>query len=216
MRTQLANVQALRADVALSEKRLSDTTLRAPFDGAISARLASPGQYMRENTPIVTLVKTHPLRLRAEIPESAASEARAGMTLTFTTDAAPGKEFHAAVRQLNPTLESRSRTLTVEARLTGSDPVLRPGMFVQVRLAVARDATAVVVPKEALYQMAGLNKIFAIRGGKAEEIKVAPGADMQGWIEVPGDRLRPGEQVAVTKVAMLVNGAPVKTDAAAR
>jgi RND family efflux transporter MFP subunit len=210
LRTQLANIQALRAEVKLAQKRLSDTTVRAPFDGAVSARLVSPGQYMKDNTPIVTLVKTHPLRLRADIPESVAGEVRIGAALSFTTDAVPGQEFHAVVRELNPALEARSRSLTAEARLAESDSRLRPGMFVQVRLGVARDASAVVVPREALYQMAGLTKVFVVRNGRAVETKIAPGAEINGWLEVPGDRIHPGDQVAVSRLATLIDGAPVR------
>jgi RND family efflux transporter MFP subunit len=210
LRTQLANIQALRAEVKLAQKRLNDTTVRAPFDGAVAARLVSPGQYMKDNTPIVTLVKAHPLRLRVDIPETMAGEVRIGTSLTFTTDAAPGKQFRAVVRELNPALDARSRSLAAEARLTDSDPTLRPGMFVQVQLAVARDATAVVVPREALYQMAGLSKVFVLRNGRAVETKIAPGAEINGWIEVPGDRIHPGDQVAVSRLAALIDGAPVR------
>ena len=210
LRTQLANIQALQAEVKLAQKRLNDTTVRAPFDGAVTARLVSPGQYMKDNTPIVTLVKVHPLRLRADIPETAAGEVHIGTSLTFTTDAAPGRQFRAVVRELNPALDARSRSLVAEARLTDSDPRLRPGMFVQVQLAVARAASAVVVPKEALYQMAGLNKVFVLRNGRAVETKITPGAEINGWIEVPGDRIHPGDQVAVSRLATLIDGSPVR------
>jgi RND family efflux transporter MFP subunit len=213
LRTQLANVQALRADVRLAEKRLADATVRAPFDGQIAARLVSPGQYMKENTPIVTLVKSRPLRLRVEIPESAASEIRPGTTLTFTTDAAPGAEFHAKVTELNPTLDARSRSLSAEARLTDHDPSLRPGMFVQVRLALSRDASVIVVPKEALYQIAGLTKVFTVRDGRVTENKIMPGQEVDGWVEVPADRIRAGDQVAVTRLPMLIQGAEVRIEA---
>ena len=210
LRTQLASIQALRAEVKLAQKRLSDTIVRAPFDGAVSARLVSPGQYMKDNTPIVTLVKTHPLRLRVDIPETAASEVRIGATLSFTTDAVPGQQFHAVVRELNPALEARSRSLTAEARLIESDPRLRPGAFVQVQLGVSRDSTAVVVPKEAIYQMAGLTKVFVVRNGRALETKITPGVEINGWLEVPASRIHPGDQVAVSRLAALIDGAPVR------
>lgn len=210
LRTQLASIQALRAEVKLAQKHLSDTIVRAPFDGAVSARLVSPGQFMRDNTPIVTLVKTHPLRLRADIPETVADEVRIGATLSFTTDAVPGREFHAVVRELNPALEARSRSLTAEARLTDSDPRLRPGAFVQVQLGVSRDSAAVVVPKDAIYQMAGLTKVFVVRNGRAVETKLTPGAEINGWLEVPADRIHPGDQVAVSRLATLIDGAPVR------
>ena len=214
LRTLLASIRALRAELKLAEKRLNDATVRAPFDGAIAARLVSPGQYLRDNAPIVTLVKAHPLRLRVEIPETAAGEARVGSRLSFTTDAAPGKRFRAVVRELNPTLESRSRSLVAEARLTEADARLRPGMFVQVELALAREAGAVVVPTEALYQVAGLTKVFLISQGRAVERKVTPGIEAGGWVEVPGDRIHPGDEVAVSRLAALTDGAPVKTESA--
>lgn len=214
LRTQLANIQALRAEVKLAQKRLSDATLRAPFDGAVTARLASPGQYLRENTPLLTVVKSFPLRLRVDIPETAADAVRIGSALVFSTGAAPGASFRAVVRELNPALDARSRSLAAEARLTTPDSRLRPGMFVQVQLALSQNASATVVPKEALYQLAGLTKVFVIRDNRAVESRITPGQEIGGWIEVPGDTVHPGDRVAVTRLGMLINGAQVTTEAA--
>jgi RND family efflux transporter MFP subunit len=210
LRTQLASIQALRAEVHLAEKRLSDATLRAPFDGAVSVRMVSAGQYIKDNTPILSVVKTYPLRLRVEIPEAATGAVRLGTSLTITTEAVPGAELRAVVRELNPTLDSRSRSLTAEARLVEHDPRLRPGMFVQVRLVVSKDAEIVVVPRSAVYTVAGLSKVFVLQEGKAVEKRVVPGIEIDGWVEVPGDGIRPGDPVAVSHVATLTNGMPVR------
>jgi RND family efflux transporter MFP subunit len=210
VRTLSANVQALQAEVKLAQKRLNDATVRAPFDGSISEKLVSPGQYMKENTPILTIVKTNPMRLRADIPETGAGAVRVGSTLTFTTDAAPGAQFSAVVRELNPSLDAKSRTLTAEARLISKDARLRPGMFVQVQLVLSKGNEAVFVPKEAIYTVAGLTKIFVIRDGKANERRIAPGQEMENWIEVPREHVNPGDQVAVTALPQLVQGQPVR------
>jgi RND family efflux transporter MFP subunit len=213
LRTALASIRALRAEVKLADKRLHDATVRAPFDGSISARLVSPGQYLKDNAPIATLVKAYPLRLRVEVPETAAAEVRIGSTLSFTTGAAPGQRFRAVVRELNPALEARSRSLVAEARLVENDARLRPGMFVQVELALAQAADAVVVPRAALYQVAGLTKVFVIRNGRAAVQKIAPGAEVGEWVEAPGGGIRAGEPVAVSRLAALVDGAPVRVEA---
>lgn len=209
-RTLIASVQALRAEVKLAQKRLNDATVRAPFDGSVSEKLVSPGQYLKENTPIVTLVKTNPLRLRVEVPETAAGVVKVGTTLNFTTDAAPGQQFGAVVRQLNPSLDSESRTLTAEARMSSPDARLRPGMFVQVNLVIAKGSEAVLVPKTAIYSVAGLTKMFTISDGKATEHKISTGQELDGWIEVPREQVNAGDQVAVSGLAQLVNGMPVK------
>ncbi|MCW5977769.1 MAG: efflux RND transporter periplasmic adaptor subunit [Bryobacteraceae bacterium] len=210
LRTMLANIEGLKADLKLAEKTMGDATIRAPFSGSVSERLASPGQYLRENTAIVTLVKTTPLRLRADIPESAAAAVRVGTSLTFSTQAIPGQEFEAVVREVNPSLDPRSRSLTAEARLTKNDDRLRPGMFVQVRLVTHHNATIVVAPKEAIQTVAGLTKIFKVEEGRAEEVRISRGREMDGWVEIRDADLKPGTILAVSHLASLVTGTPVQ------
>lgn len=209
MRTQWASLDGIRADIKLSEKRLRDATIRAPFDGSVSERKVAPGQYVKDNVPVVTIVKTNPMRLRLELPETAAGVVRLGTSLEFTTDAAPGRTFQATVRELNPSLNEQSRTLMAEARLTNADSRLRPGMFVQVKLILQRGVQAVVVPKEAVYSVAGLTKVFVVRDGKLVECRVAPGQMLDQWMEVPGDVLKRGEQVVISNLPQLSNGQPV-------
>ena len=210
MRTQWASIAALKADLRAAEKHRSDTQVKAPFDGVISARMVSPGQYMKENTPIVTLVKNYPLRLRMEAPESAAALLRVGTALTFTTDAIPGETFPAVLRELNPTLDSKSRTLTAEARATKNDPRLRPGMFVQVKLTTASGSKIIAVPKQAIYSVAGLNKLFVIANGRAYEKKFIPGQDLGTFIEIPDGLVNEGDRVAVSQLNMLTDKMQVR------
>jgi RND family efflux transporter MFP subunit len=215
MRTQTVGLDGLRTDIALAEKRLNDATVRAPFDGAVTQKHVSPGQYTAANTALLTVVKTNPMRLRVDIPETASAAVRVGSTLKFRTDAVAGKIFSAVVSELNPSLDARSRSLTAEARLPQSDPHLRPGMFVQVDLVLAANAQVVAVPKRALYTVAGLTKMFVIRNGKAVELKVTPGQDLGDFVELPSGTVQAGEPVAVSSLTQLINGSPVRATQAA-
>ena len=210
MHTLIASIQALRADTQLAEKRLNDTIIRAPFDGSVGERLVAPGQYIKDNVPILRLVKSHPLRLRVEVPETAAGSVGPGTLIRFTTSAIPGREFSAVVRELNPSLDSKSRSLTVEARLNENDPRLRPGMFVQVNLTTARNQSVTVVPRSALYSVAGLNKIFTVSGNRVKEHKITPGRQQDGWVEVSDEAIRAGDTVAASNLAVLTDGAEVR------
>lgn len=210
MRSMWAQVDSLRAELRLAQKRLNDTQVRAPFDGAVTQKMVSVGQYMKENTPILMLVKSDPLRLRVEIPETGSAEVHVGSTLTFTTDAIPAAEFHAVVRELNPSLDTKSRVLEAEGRLTQSDARLRPGMFVQVQLTTRRAMEVVVVPKQAIYTVAGLQKVFLIRQNKVVEVRVPPGLEVNGFVEVPSDVVKAGDRIAITNLPALVNNTEVR------
>lgn len=209
VRTQLAMIRSLRADVKLAEKRVRDATVVAPFDGAVKEKSVSVGQYIKENVPVVTLVKTWPLRLRVEIPESGIGNIRIGSDLAFTTETVPGVEFHAKVREMNPALDSRSRTLSAEARMSTADARLKPGAFVQVKLITDGKYPVVAVPHDALYTVAGLNKLFTIENGKAVERKVDTILASNGWVEMPKGLIPAGAQVAISNLGQLTDGAPV-------
>jgi RND family efflux transporter MFP subunit len=207
----LAQLRAQKADVELATKRLGDTTIRAPFAGGISAKLVSPGQYVKDNVPVATLIKTSPLRLRVEVPESYSSLVKPGSLVTFTTDAAPGKEFPATIQKLNPSFDAKNRTLIAESKFSVSDARLRPGGFVQVKLVTGKATPVVVVPASAVFSVAGLNKVFVVRQGKAVEVRLGAGFAEAGWTEVPAGTIQAGEKVAVSNLLNLVNGSTVKT-----
>jgi len=209
MLTQLATIRALKAEVKLAEKRLRDATVVAPFDGAVTQKHVSPGQYIKENVQILTVVKTNPLRLLVEVPESEVADVKVGTALRFTTEAAPGMEFQAVVRETNPSLDARSRTLTAEALLQNPGGKLKPGSFVQVKLVASKAQPVIAVPRSAVYTVAGLNKFFTIEGGKAKEHKIGEVLGSNGWVEIAQGSVAAGAQVAVSNVARLTDGAPV-------
>lgn len=212
-RTQQAGIRSLQADVKLSEKRLRDAKIIAPFDATVSARLVAEGQYIKENVPVYSLVKSWPLRLRMDVPESAVSEVKVGTMIEFTTESVPGAKFQAVVRELNPALDNRSRTLTAEARPTVNDPRLKPGAFAQVRLVVNQAFPVTAIPHEAVYTVAGLNKFFTIENGKAVERRIPEILGSNGFVEIPRDTVPAGASVAVSNVPMLTDGAAVTVSA---
>ena len=83
-------------------------------------------------------------------------------------------------------------------------------MFVQVKLVTERAAKVVTVPRQALYSIAGLTKLFKIENGAARLITFAPGPEQDGFVEVPGGLLQSGDRVAINELAALTNGMKVK------
>jgi len=54
-----------------------------------------------------------------------------------------------------------------------------------------------------------------IRNEKVVEHRVPPGAAVGDWVEVPSDKIRPGDAVAITNLGMLVEGGAVRVSAPA-
>lgn len=205
---QLAVVEQQKAALALARKAVTDTVVRSPISGAVKEKHASRGSYLPVNGRIATLVKINPLRLRADIPESSAAAARTGQTVNVTVEAFPNRTFTGRVVRIGPSLDEKTRALTVEAEVANSGNLLRPGMFAKSRLIISKDAPAIMVPQRAVVIVAGLSKVFVVENGRAVERIVKTGAMDGDLIEI-AEGLRSGEIVATGSLEKLQTGAAV-------
>ncbi len=211
VRAQVAMVKTRRAELALAKKRLADTRLYAPFDGSVVERHVSPGEFVRDDGPLVTVAQTNPLRLRARIPETGVAGAKVGGSLTFQTDAYPNRDFSAKVTDISPVLDPASRTLVGEAMVDNSKGLLKPGMFAKVFLVAAKDVKTVMVPKSAVLYFGGLTKLFVIGAdGSVQERVIQTGQEKDDWVEVLDGGARPGETVATELLDQLASGVKVR------
>src|SRR3989475_4093964 len=84
VRNRQAIIAQRRSELDLARQQLADTVMLSPLDGAVSLKQASVGEYLTAGTPIATLVRTHPLRLRVSVPEREGAGVRAGHAVTLT------------------------------------------------------------------------------------------------------------------------------------
>jgi len=205
---QLAVVEQQKAALALAKKAVTDTVVRSPISGAVKEKHASRGSYLTVNGKIVTLVKINPLRLRADIPESSAAAVRTGQTINVTVDAFPNRAFTGRIVRIGPSLDEKTRALTVEAQVSNSGNLLRPGMFAKSQLITSQNAPAVMIPQRAVVTAAGLSKVFVIENGRASERIVKTGASDADLIEIV-EGVKDGETVATSNLDKLQTGAVV-------
>ena len=113
---------------------VADTTVRAPFLAMVKERMVNVGQYVRPNTPLFTLVKTDPIRLRIEAPERMAQWIKIGQTAEVALEAFPGRTFSGRVWRISPTVEQSKRTFVVEALIPNGSGELKPGFYAKARV----------------------------------------------------------------------------------
>src|SRR6184192_1395885 len=92
-----ATLQDRRAAFELAQKKVADAAIRAPVSGAVAERLVQPGEFIRENTPVATIVQLNPLKLKTAIQEKHAGLIRPGQTVAFAVEAFPGRAFAGTV-----------------------------------------------------------------------------------------------------------------------
>lgn len=203
-----AQVQNMRAQLALAEKKVADCTIRAPFAGSVARRLVEVGQYVREQTPVMTIVSTHPLKLKAGVPERwfpfIAPGARVEVRVQAYEEVFPGR-----VERVAQTVDPQSRTFAVEALVDNSAGRLRPGLFATATLFTSKVDTVLRVPAAAVISFYGVQKVYAVENGEIREIVVKLGDRAGDRIEIT-EGLAPGTWIAISELARIRQGTRVE------
>ena len=203
-----ATARSAAAALAVLQLQIARSTVRAPFAGVVGQRFVSVGDYVTTGTRLLTLQTVDPQRAVIEVPERHAVRLRPGQTVAFTVAAEPGRIFNAIVDFIDPVVQTANRTIMVKARAPNPNRVLRPGMFIEARLATATRMNAVVVPEDAVQPLRTANVVWAVDGGKASRRVVQLGARSQGVVEILSG-IKGGELVVVGGLERMAEGMPV-------
>jgi len=215
-RTALENVQSLKATlqdrrhaVELAQKKLADANIRASISGQISERLVNQGEFIRENTPVVSIVKLNPLKLQTSIQERYASIVRAGLPVEFSVESAPGRVFTAKVAFVSPSVDVATRTFPVEVLVDNANKLLKPGFFAKGVIYTHRDENVLAISEDVVSTLAGVSNVYIVEQGKIRQQAVTPGVRTGGLVEIL-DGLQGNETLAATNLTMLATDVSVK------
>src|SRR5215831_14944778 len=201
------------ASEKLAEKKLNDSTIRAPYPGAIKARNVHPGEYLRVQSPVMVLVRTDRLRARLAVPERWAGWVKDGVTIDLHVEAFPGETLHGKISRINPAVAEDSRTFEAEALLLNSDGKMKPGFFVQASIPSEKEEKTIFLPENAVNYRYGVYKVFLLNGNHVSERQIRPAGqteDERGRRFEVAEGLKPGDRVAVAVTGDLHDGATVQ------
>jgi multidrug efflux pump subunit AcrA (membrane-fusion protein) len=208
--TSQAALESMRSALAQAEKGLADTTIRAPFDGFISARPVAAGEYVALTNKIATIVRIDTLKLKLQTPEQRAARIKVGMPVIARVAAHPGREFQGKISAINPSIDPNSRIFIVEARFDNQSGALRPGMFATARVLLPGGEDAIFIPRTAVLRDKTTDswQVFAIENGTARLHIVTLGDTDGDQVRVTSG-LTGAETVALDHLPELYEGAAV-------
>jgi membrane fusion protein, multidrug efflux system len=181
MRTNAdALAASVRADKAAIDKAridLSYCTIESPIDGRTGAVLVHPGNLVKDNdAALVVLNQIHPIYVTFSVPEQHLADIKryqAGAPLKVEASA-PNEEQAVSTGTLSfidNTVDSTTGTIKLKATFQNPDNRLWPGQFVNVALTLMTQASAVVVPSQAVQTGQAGQYVFVVKQDKTAELR---------------------------------------------
>jgi len=207
----VTELQTIEADLNLIKARISETELRAPFDGIIGLRYLSEGSYTTTATKIARLVKISPLKVEFSIPERYADQIKIGYPVTFKIDGVP-EGFNAVVYAVDPKVDINTRTIVIRALYPNKNEELKSGRFTEITLLLSKIENAISIPSEALIPEMEGEIVFVYRSGKASRTMVTTGLRTAAEIQILTG-LNFGDTLLTSGILQLRHNLPVVLDA---
>lgn len=201
-----AQLDVQREVVANLKKNIE---VRSPISGVVTARNYESGDLFAQQ-PILHIMQIDPLKVIANISEQYFSNVKVGMPVKLTVDIFPDEEFTGTVSLIYPALDPTTRTFKVEVKVPNAKRTLRPGMYARTTFDMG-SKEGVMVPDVAVQKQVGSAEryLYVIEGDSvAERRSIKVGRQVGDRVDILSG-VEPGEQVAVTALSKLFDGAAV-------
>lgn len=179
-----ANLARSKARIAEDDARLRKSQVKTPFAGTLGLRMISPGAYVKAGDDIVRLEDTSVMKVDFRIPETYLARLRREQEVTLQVDAYPERTFKGRTYAFESSIDEKTRTVLVRARVPNADGSLKPGMFARVSVVLESFANALVVPEEALVPRGGQVFVFKVVEGKALLTPIETGSRTPGQVQI--------------------------------
>ncbi len=203
-------VLSSKADVQNATLNLSYTTIYAPVTGLIGFLKYDVGNIVggAGNEVLDTMTTIDPIKVNFAVDENTYlalagtkrdPNVRALKDQALKLLLANGDVYaHAgSLYTVNPTLDTKTGTIAVEARFPNPDGLIRPGQFARVSIVVQNRPKALLVPQVAIVQVQGVNTAYVVNSQDIVDLRTVTLGPQFGDSFVVNSGLNAGDRVIV-------------------
>jgi len=201
-----AAIEGAQTRAREAERQLTETRLRAPFDGVVTAVFKQAGEFAPGGQAVLAISGQDKMELEIEVPESVVTALNSGDHATIELPLAGRRRVAGFVKSVGRSAPGPGRLFPIIIQLDGTG--LIPGQTAVLLLDLA-SPEQLTVPVNAVFNPGGSSPlVFRIREGQARKIPVRVGRLTGEHVSVWGD-LVAGDRVVIGGFFGLIDGEKV-------
>lgn len=193
------------------ENLLTNTILKSPLNGVVSARNYDEGDMYTMSAPLYVVQQINPIKAFVAVSEKNYSLLKKGIEVEFTPEALNGKTYVGKVTRIHPTVDAATHTIVAEVTIDNPKFELRPGMYSSARVIFSK-GDAIVVPDTAVLkqQGSGVRTVYVLKADGTVELRIVEVGRHIGSEYVILSGVQAGEKVVVSGQSLLRSGIKVE------
>lgn len=188
---QQASMAAVQAEVLLIQRQLEEGEILAGMEGVVLEKNFEEGMTVPPGSLVMRIGDPDSLQARCMFLASEAIDIKQGDAVLIKGDILKKQTLNGRVRKVFPQavkvmsqLGVEQQRVPVEIEFLESHENLKPGFSVDVEVITEEIKGALMVPKDAVFEMNGDDYVFVIDGGRASLRKIIAGIENKDWVQV--------------------------------
>ena len=166
-----SDVEAAKARGVLARQQLERTQVRAPFDGVVTDRKASPGDSAQVGKELLKVIDPNSMRFEAMVSADHVGEVKPGQPVMFRVNGYGDREFAGKVRRVNPAANPTTRQVEVLVDFVGEQQPKLAGLYAEGRLDTETHSS-LTLPASAIVRDGDKASAFRLKAGKLQKVPV--------------------------------------------
>lgn len=204
------NKERLEKSLETMRKQLSKRNIYAPISGVVNKEFANAGEVAGPGTPIVEILDTRKIKVKADVPEQYLATIKKGQKVNLYFPAL-NKEVESKVSLIGASIDPSNRTFEIEMNLSNSKGIYKPNLLTEIEFVDFTKEEALVIPLELLQEeVSGRKYVYVSKKDKdgrdiATKAYITLGASYEGQVVVE-EGLSAGDKIITVGGRSLVAG----------
>ena len=190
------------AEADLARLKLSQTVVKAPFDGIAGLKMISIGDSVNEQKELLSFVDVDPMKIDFKVPGNYVQLLSIGQKVTIQVDGFGERKFKAKIDEIDARIDPQTHSLSVRASVSNKKGLLKPGLFGRVKLVAGTRDDTLLVPAAAVDISGDEEFVYRVvkrRGYNViEQVTVTAGLRTEDTIEIVQSTLKEGDVLVVS------------------
>ena len=180
-------------NVKLTQELENDFFITSDIKGRVYSILKKKGEMVNTQTPLAIIGDAKAFKIVMEVDEYDIIKIKKGLKIVVSLDSYKGQTFEAVVSKIDPIMNERSKTFTIEAAFINQPPVLYPNLTLEANIVIKTKQNILTIPRKYLINDQyvvlenGEKKYIKIGLKDYEKVEVISGIDKTDKIIIPSN-----------------------------
>ncbi len=134
----------------ISKSLAANYSVKSELDGKVYELLVSKGEMVNMQSPVAILGDENDFMLELQVDEYDIAKIKTGQLVLINMDSYKGEVFEAKVTKINPLMNQRTKSFTIEADFEKRPQVLYPNLTCEANIVIQSKDKALTIPRNYL------------------------------------------------------------------